>query len=180
MSVSFSQQCHFRAERRYLANDSLRKLDLVQCLYKISWQRGGCAAKLPSETTRFICFPCLGAVFSVIHWVCGRNLMSVCPSICPSPPYSALGLFHMGAESTFLHHASTQTAEGLHPTGQELAVVSIVLCRQPSAAFSPSTITPVASPSHRGCTHVRRSHVSALPSAFVSIGPACWSSSSLK
>lgn len=108
------------------------------------------------------------------------SCLSVCLSICPSPPYSALGLFHMGAESTFLHHASTQTAEGLRPTGQELAVVSIVLCRQPSAAFSPSTITPVASPSHRGCTHVRRSHLSALPSAFVSIGPASWSSSSLK
>lgn len=60
------------------------------------------------------------------------------------------------------------------------AVVSIVICRQPSAAFSPSTITPVASPSHRSCTRVKSSHLSALPSAFVSVCPARWSSSSLK
>lgn len=122
---------------------------------------------------------CLGAVFSVIHWVCGGNLVYVCPSICP-PLCSLRWVFsrweQRARSSTMPVHKKLKVPFRLAKN----AVVSIVICRQPSAAFSPSTITPVASPSHRSCTRVKSSHLSALPSAFVSVCPARWSSSSLK
>lgn len=79
--------------------------------------------------------------------------MYVCPSICPplcSLPWVFSRWEQRARSSTMPVHKQLKVPFPLAKN----AVVSIVICRQPSAAFSPSTITPVASPSHRSCTHV--------------------------
>lgn len=82
----FSQQCWFRAERKYLAISFLRKLGSARCLCTISCTLTGGEedveqSRRPSVITWLTCFPSLRAVFSIVCWARGGNFVPPCGSL---------------------------------------------------------------------------------------------------
>lgn len=103
----------------------------------------------PSITTKFTCFPCLGSIFSVIHWVCG--------TVVPHPHAWILSIWEQRENSsTIPAHNRLEVSFSLAKGAQWYLLQDVG--KVDTHSFQPRAITPVTSSSQRSRTHLKRSH----------------------